>query len=57
MYWLANDWRLRAYSYYEAVGYTRAMVSIEYRIDETKGAERWYWVRVREALDIVAGVN
>jgi hypothetical protein len=53
-YWLARDERVRAASYYESVGYTRAMVSIEYRIDETTGAERFYWERVRAALDELA---
>lgn len=55
MYWLANDWRVRAYSYYESIGYEQAVSSIEQRLTQTAGQERFYWVRVREALDKVAG--
>ena len=55
MYWLGNDEGLRAYSAYEAFGYAYSVVVFDRRVTETTGKEREYWVRVREALDRVAG--
>lgn len=50
-YYLANDWRVRAASYYESVGYTVAAANLDKRVADSTGAERWYWERVRAALD------
>lgn len=50
-YYLARDERVRAASYYESVGYIVAMGNIDMRVAETTGAERFYWERVRAALN------
>jgi len=55
MYWVERDERLRAYSAYEAFGYEYAVNAFDKRVSETTGGEQAYWVRVREALDKVAG--